>query len=146
MPIRYHIDPEAKLVIAVHVGVVPDDEFLATYHRLYADARFDKSFNQLIDLRQTESTARSAAALRAFSEFVQEEFKGTAASPKVAVIAPRSVSFGLARMYEALSDGVPWEFVVFRAADAALAWLRVPESVIDRLGQDFRLHDTTQRD
>ena len=38
-------------------------------------------------------------------------------------MAPADNPFGLARMYEALSARVPWEFRVFRDEDSALAWL-----------------------
>jgi hypothetical protein len=61
---------------------------------------------------------------------------GTAEKPKVAVVAPEDVSYGLARMYEGFTNDVPWEFVVFRAAAAALAWLGLPENLMDDLHQD----------
>lgn len=124
------------MVIFSHVGVVTNDEFLSFYKALYEDNRFDKSFNALVDLRQAESVVRSAGALNIFAEFVQQQYVNTTARPKVAVVAPKDVSFGLARMYEAFSDTVHWEFVVFRAADAALAWLGLPERLIDDLDQD----------
>jgi hypothetical protein len=39
----------------------------------------------------------------------------------------------MARVYEAFSDLVPVDFNVFRAADAALAWLGMPENFMDDL-------------
>ena len=133
MPITYHLKPDEKLVILVHVGAVTDAEFMSFYNAFYEDTRFDKSFNLLVDLRQTESSVRGSAALNDFADFVQQQYVSTTARPKVAVVAPEDVSFGLARMYGAFSAAVPWDFVVFRAADAALAWLSVPESLMDDL-------------
>jgi len=136
MPITCQFKPDARLVIFAHVGVVPDDEFLASYNAFYEDPRFDKSFNLLVDLRRTDSSVRSSEALHKLANFVRRELASTAARPKIAVVAPEDISFGLARMYEVLSDTVPWDFAVFRAPDAALAWLRVPENVMDDLEQN----------
>jgi hypothetical protein len=135
MPITYQLRPDERLVIFVHVGAVTDGEFLSFYRALYEDTRIDKSFNILVDLRQTASYVRSAGALNEFAGFMRRQFANTTASPKVAVVAPKDISFGLARMYEAMSDDVPWEFVVFRAFDAALAWLGVSENLINDLCQ-----------
>ena len=129
-------------MIFVHAGVVTDDEFLSFYKALCEDNRFDKSFNMLVDLRQTESVERSAAALHGFAHFVQQQYRNTTARPKVAVVAPGDVSFGLARMYEFFSNTAPFDFVVFRAVDAALAWLGVPDTLLDNLEQDTQPEDT----
>ncbi len=55
--------------------------------------------------------------------------------PKVAVVAPNDLSFGLARMYDAFAGSIPWDFVAFRAVDAALAWLSAPENLMDNLDE-----------
>lgn len=142
MPITYQLKPDERLVVLVHVGVVTDDEFLSFYKALYEDARFDKSFNLLVDLRQTESSVRSAAALNEFADFVRGQYVSTTAPPKVAVVAPEDISFGLARMYEFFSGTVPWEFVVFREADAALAWLGLPEDLMEDFDQNVQPEDS----
>ena len=131
MPITYQLKSDERLVILVHAGIVTDDEFLSFYRALFEDNRFDMSFNMLVDLRQTESSVRSAAALNEFADFMRRQFISITVRPKVAVVAPEDVSFGLARMYEVFSGDVPWEFAVFRAADAALAWLGLSENLLD---------------
>jgi len=131
MPITYQLKPDERLGILVHVGAVTDDEFLSFYKALYEENRFDKSFNLLVDLRQSESSVRSVAALNELADFMRGQFVSITARPKIAVVAPKDISFGLARMYEVFSGDVPWEFVVFRAADAALVWLGLSENLID---------------
>ena len=138
MPITYRLRSDEKLVILVHRGIVTDEEFLSFYRTIYEDNRFDKSFDLLVDLRQTESASRSAEALSEFAEFIRNHFSNTTAGPKVAVVAPKDISFGLARMYEALSGDVPFAFAVFRTSDEALSWLGLPESLIDDLDGDPR--------
>ena len=119
-----------------------DDEFLSFYKTLYGDTQFDKSLNLLVDLRQTESSERSAAALNEFAYFMQRQFVDTNTTPKVAVVAPKDVSFGLARMFEVLSDDVPLRFMVFRTADTALSWLGLSDNLMNNLAQDPQLIDS----
>lgn len=133
MPIRCKFKPEDDLVIFVHSGIVPDEEFLESYKDYHNDPRFDRSYNLLVDLRKTESSERSPQALKEVAEFRREFFKNFYERPKVAIIAPNDISFGLARVYEAYSDVVPENLVVFRAADAALAWLGVGKDLEDEL-------------
>lgn len=130
MPIEYQGRPEHNLIILVHVGTIPDDEFLTFYESLYGSNQFDPSMNLLVDLRQADSTSRSSVVLRQLANTVVERYKGITTRPKVAVVAPKDLSFGLARMYEVYADSVPWDFVVFRAVDAALAWLGVPDDLM----------------
>lgn len=71
MPITYQLKPDERLVILSHVGAVSDNEFLSFYKALYEDTRFDKSFNLFVDLRLTESSARSPSALQDFADFMR---------------------------------------------------------------------------
>ncbi|HQU72480.1 MAG TPA: hypothetical protein PKV71_00380 [Calditrichia bacterium] len=40
-----------------------------------------------------------------------------------AVIAPQKVAFGLARMFQLLTDELPWRLQIFRDVESALAWI-----------------------
>ncbi|MGD8761551.1 MAG: STAS/SEC14 domain-containing protein [Desulfobacteraceae bacterium] len=142
MPITYQLKPDERLVILVHVGTVTDDEFLSFYKTLYEDTRFDKSFNLLVDLRQAESSVRSTGALDEFADFMRRQFVASTARLKVAVVAPKDISFGLARMYKVFSDDMPWEFEVFRAVEAALAWLGLSASLMNDLDQVAQPEDS----
>jgi len=136
MTIESHFRPEHNMAIFVHTGRVPDDEFLAFYKSFFESDTFKPSMNLLVDLRETNSSSRRPEALLHFAEFVEAKLADITASTKVAVVAPKDLSFGLARMYEVLSDSVHWNFVVFRAMDAALAWLGLPEDMTIHQSQD----------
>jgi hypothetical protein len=133
MAIESHVIPEHNLAVFVHTGRVPDDEFLAFYNSFFTGDAFKPPMNILVDLRETSSSSRSPEALLRFSESAEKILSGITEGTKVAVVAPKDRTFGLARMYEILSDSVHWHFVVFRAMDAALAWLGLPED--QRIGQ-----------
>ena len=135
MTIESHVRPEHNMAIFVHTGRVPDDEFLAFYKSFFESDAFKPPMNLLVDLRETNSSSRSPEALLRFAELVEAKLADITASTKVAVVAPKDLSFGLARMYEVLSDSVHWNFVVFRAMDAVLAWLGLPEDLTIRRSQ-----------
>ena len=134
MPITLEHKPEHKLIIFTHKGEISDDEFLDFYCNHFKDETFDPAMKLLIDLREADSRPRNPGTLLQFAIFIREHLKDSPAHPKVAVVAPKSLSFGLARMYQSYAESVPWEYVVFRAVDAALAWLDVPENLIDNGG------------
>ena len=140
MPIKYYNKPEHNLIIFVHIGVVSDEEFLSFYRAYLEDSCFDKTFNLLIDLRKAESRVRSAEVLKELADLVRSYAPSPASTlPKAAVIAPIAVSFGLARMYQAYHDLAPVDYTVFRAVDAALAWLGTPEDLMDNLNDATRM-------
>ena len=103
MPIKHEIRDDLRLISSIHRGVIPDQEFLRSYMRLLTRKNIDLSYNQLIDLRHTDSSIRAALALRYIAEEVQEIFTGKDyLKHKTAIIAPKDVSYGLGRMYQSL--------------------------------------------
>jgi len=130
MPITHIIRPDLKLAISTQEGVVPDQEFVAAYTNLIAMPAFELDFNQLIDLRKAQSQARSQEALQALADLAAQRFLGTNLHRKTAIIAPDALSFGLSRMYEAFAPATSGTLVIFRAMDAGLAWLGVPEDTM----------------
>ena len=131
MPIECLCKPDDSLVIFTHIGLVSDEEFLERYIACFNDPDFDSSFDLLVDLRQTNSSARSTAVLSKLAEFMGQKYMGAKTSPKAAVLAPERLSFGLARIFEVFSEDVNIDFKVFREADEATEWLGVAENLLD---------------
>lgn len=131
MTIEHITFPEHKLAILKHVGTIPDKEFLDFYKKLFRSDTFDPAMNLLVDLREADSTSRSKEVLLQLAEFMHATLSGITTKIKVAVVAPKELSFGLARMYEAFSNMTPLDFVVFRSTDTALAWLGLPEDLLN---------------
>jgi hypothetical protein len=141
VPIRHQIRRDLGLAVSIHIGIVTDQEFLDSYEALFNDPDYDLNFSRLVDLRKTDSSSRSSEALRAIAALVRRRYEGVETAPKTAVVAPRDLSFGLARMYQALSELVPGDVVVFRSVDAALAWLGVPDETIPAVRASEKLGD-----
>ncbi len=133
MPIRFYVDRDLRLVVAVHIGPVPDAEFLAAYEKLYADPDFDLSFDILVDLRKAESVSRSAAALQSLASSIVPRYERSKSPIKLVFVAKTDVSYGMSRMFQAFADTLPGESMVFRTMDEALDWLGAPPDAVDRL-------------
>ena len=130
MPIIFDFKPEYNLVVSRQVGAIDDEEFLTSYRSLFEGDRFQPSTNLLVDLRQADSSKRSKEAIEGFARYFKEWMQKVEKKSRVVVIAPRDVSFGLARMYEAYSESAHIDFTVFREADAALEWLGITEDAL----------------
>ena len=130
MPIIFDFKPEYNLVVSRQVGAIDDEEFLTSYRSLFEGDRFKPSMNLLVDLRQADSSKRSKEAIQIFARFFKEWMQKAAEKSSVVVIAPKDVSFGLARMYEAYSESDRIDFTVFREMAAALERLGIPKDAL----------------
>lgn len=139
MTIRFRAIPGHNLAILEHKGKILDEEFLSFYKELYESGDYNPSMNHLVDLREADSSSRSTDVLRDFAEFVRVRLTDADRRPKVAVVAPKDISFGLARVYDAYADAVPWDFVIFRSIEAALAWLGLSGDALN--GEDRSSRD-----
>ena len=120
MPCGYTIDLARSLVLSRGWGVVTDRDFLAHVRALTANPRFARGFRQLVDLRDVTDIQVTASTVR---EMVRLNPFG--ASAQRAVVVTSDVVFGMARMYQILSDESPDELQIFRKMDDALRWLGI---------------------
>ncbi len=87
---------------------------------VYADPRFVEPTRVIWDLRDTRVGWKSEE-VKGFSEFILGN-RGSGRG-KVAVVASSNLEFGLARMFEVMSQRAPMEMMVFRDADEARDWI-----------------------
>ena len=118
MPLTYRVDRERRRAIAAASGVVSAQEFLDQQTAVASDPDFQSDFDAMYDLRQMESfegASQDVKALALSSPFAE--------GSRRAVVAASNVIFGLARMYQALSEESAAEIQVFRKMESAEAWL-----------------------
>jgi hypothetical protein len=123
MPCGYTIDLARSLVLSRGWGVLTDREALAHVRTLTADTRFARDFRQLFDfrdvtdLRVAASTVREMARLNPFGYGARR-----------ALVVTSDVVFGMARMYQFLTDESPDELQIFWKMDDALRWLWIADA------------------
>jgi hypothetical protein len=128
MPCGYTIDLARSLVLSRGWDVVMDRELLAHVRILTADPRFARDFRQLADLRDVTDVQITASTIR---EMVKLNPFGAGA--RRAVVVTNDVVFGMARMYQILTDESPDELQIFRKVDDALQWLWIADAKAELL-------------
>jgi hypothetical protein len=126
MPIFYEIDIDRRLIRTRCVGPLTLEEVVAHFRDLEVDPRVPPHLDVLLDFSeltnfpdqdQVRSVAREVRALR----------------PKIAwrnlaIVAPRDLAFGIARMFEMISEPSFRATMVFRKLADAERWIEKPES------------------
>jgi hypothetical protein len=119
MPAIFQIDTQRRLIITTCSGILTAVELLAHQQTLRKHPDFDPSFSQFVDLSEVTKLDLTGKEIERFAE-------GTIFSPhsRRAVLAPRDVDYGVARMYGVLREFKGEEGIqVFRNRDEALAWV-----------------------
>ncbi|HEU4557727.1 MAG TPA: hypothetical protein VFS20_07750 [Longimicrobium sp.] len=117
MPATYRLETERSLVVLTLTGVVTPAELDAIRARIREDPAFGPSFSVLADASELNPAALTGDAVRA-----------RAAKPpiypmRIAIVAPADVVFGIARMYQMMTEGSGTTVAVFRDPTEAMAWL-----------------------
>lgn len=121
MPARVEFDPTGNLVTLNLHGRID----LADATRILDEimARPDiRSPNGLIDTDGLTGLDLVAQDIRQIAEFA-ERADAVWAGGRWAVVAPRDLVYGMARMYQLIRSGAPYEIEVFRTREEAHRWL-----------------------
>src|SRR5215471_195075 len=124
MPLTYRIDPEAGVLYILGVGVITQPERLRTFHAWLSDPAFRPGLDVLCDFTDTESTP-TLAHLRELIDMIDKNAAAIGRS-RLAILTGKPITFGVARVFEALADveGAPIQVKVFFDRDEAWQWLR----------------------
>jgi len=122
MPLTYRIDADARMLLIVGEGAITQAERLEAMRGWLRDPEFRPGLKTLCDLSAVSSTP-SMAELQEIVSLV-DRYSSTIGSKKLAVVAPRPLTFGVARQFQTLADAGPLDVGVFKDRRAALGWLR----------------------
>ncbi len=124
MPMTYRIDPDANLLLVVSEGVLTQDERMRAMHAWINDPLYRPGLDTFCDFTAVQSTP-DLADLREIVATIAENAPRIGPK-KVAILTSRPITFGVARVFEALADveDTPLQVKVFNDRNAAWAWLR----------------------
>jgi hypothetical protein len=121
MPIKYSLDIERGLSAHVCTKSVCADDIIQAINALYLDPGYSHSYHSIWDFRKCEVDL-SADDIRRIVSY--EERNLTGPGGKVALVVGSDLYFGLARMYNLLSEQkMERPLMVFRDHDKALRWI-----------------------
>ena len=122
MPFSYVVHNDHRLVVSTGTDRVTWKEIKARQDQAQADPGFNPEFNQIVDLRAVTSFDMTSDHISALAH--RMVFSSTS---KRAFVAPSPAIFGVARMWETLSEleDNPSEIRVFYDLPSALKWLNL---------------------
>ena len=126
MPFSFHVDESTKVFHVEAIGEVNDTELMDLSARLRQEAAFVSGYPILCDCSALTTVSISASLIESLAQAARSR------TNFVAVIAPRPVAFGLARMYQIFNDPEYARIHVFAGVEKAMAWL---ETSVGRLTQ-----------
>jgi hypothetical protein len=120
MSIRYVIDEFRRVVVSTATGIFTDEDMRVHARKLAADATFDPEFRHLVDFRGVDR-------LEVSSDGVRENAAGNpwTKSTRRAVVCGSDEVYGMARMFQLLTEGDSPEVRVFREMSEARVWLEL---------------------
>jgi hypothetical protein len=124
MPVSYHIYAEAGILVVREEGVVTQPERTETMLKWLADPEYRTCIDALCDFSDADSVP-SDAGLHELVVTLHEHLPADGPT-KVAMVAPKIITFGVARVFEDMvrDEEIPLEFNVFADREQAWAWLR----------------------
>jgi hypothetical protein len=122
MPISYRIDPQRNLVLTTASGALGDADILELKRALRSDPRVSANMRQLSDVRLVTDLRVTPAGVR---QMVAADVDQGTPPPeyRLAIVTGQDVVFGMARMYQTLTDASRQHVGVFRSLEEAEAWL-----------------------
>jgi hypothetical protein len=113
MSIRVNVDETRKLVEVVFEGELTGSDIADLMDRYLRDPYSALPLG-LFDLSDVTALGISSDSVRHAARRVAEHVNSRLKEGKLAIVAPRDVLFGMARMYEILRNESPVEVRVFR--------------------------------
>lgn len=130
---KYQIAPEYRAIVVVGIGHVAVEEEMLFYKNLLAEPAFNNDYSFLIDYTRKEDELISADDIWQLAKFSNQQKTTFSTRGKVAVITPRDLAFGLARMHQAYAKEEDPEYRLFRDEEGALKWLGIPMSLLEEV-------------
>lgn len=133
MPIDIRVDADERVRYSFVTGVVTDAEMMEAYERVVEDPDFDPTLDVIADMTGVVRLEVTANRVRELAERRARNAVLNAARPRVAIVAPADVMFGIARMYESSShrDDGSRRYLVCRTMEEAREWLSLPQRAGD---------------
>ncbi len=123
MPVSYTIDVQSSLVLTRASGTLTDDDVIQLKARLVRDPDFKPGMRELSDIRNIDHLDVTPAGVRAMV-LQDKEDASQVASHKLALVLSEDVAYGMARMYQTLTESNMENVGVFRDIEEARAWLQ----------------------
>jgi len=122
MPITHRVDPHARILFVTRSGSIDSQDEKKAHRERQADPLVVPGIRVLVDCRAVEP-CDSPEMVRYLADRITTLANGFQCGP-VAIAVATDVQYGMARMYQALTDLSHPDTMVFQVYGEALEWLR----------------------
>jgi hypothetical protein len=119
VPLSFYVDENTGVIHVQAIGEVNDAEVVELSDHLRHEVAFLSGYPILCDGASLTAVLISSSLLESLGRTTRLR------TNFVAIIAPSPAAFGLARMYQILSDPEDTRMRVFTEAEDAMAWLKM---------------------
>ncbi len=122
MSVKSTIDPNTGVIVHKATEQLSMPDLLGALDRITGHPLFQPGANALWDLSEVTVADADAKEFRELVVEVCKSIEGRGTGYKVAIVVPRDVDYGVARMYEAYASELPIELRVLRSSGDAWEW------------------------
>lgn len=115
MAVRVEVDSEQRLARRIYFGVVTGEELLSSVHAYGLNSEFDPTFDEVMDFREVKNLDVMVEDIHRCAH-IPVPFAPTS---KRIILAPQSLIYGLARMYQIIGAEVHPNVYVVRSVEEA---------------------------
>jgi hypothetical protein len=123
MPTSFHVDAGSKVVFAVTRGETSSEEITGSLASLIDHPGYSPGMRVLLDMSDVVPSLHRPDIME-IARFVEEN-KGRIGDLKMAVVAPKDASFGMAQEQKVELEGSRIDMEVFRSVSEAREWLEL---------------------
>jgi hypothetical protein len=123
MKITHHIKAPNGPIKLTASGSVMAVDIIEGLKKVMEDPAFKPGMDILWDFRDVRSEISKADQIREIVSYIRTNQDRRGGNYRVALVVTRDIDFGLARMYEAYSQELPFEIRIFKNLNDAENWL-----------------------
>jgi hypothetical protein len=124
MPIEIEVLQNGTGLHLIGRGTVTGRDKIEAMERLLASPELLRHLRYMVIDEGVAHVDLSAQDIRTIAELDRRIAQIAPPGIVIAIIAPREVDYGMARMWQILIEETGWETMVFRSFDEADSWLR----------------------
>ena len=126
MSITIEINHEAGYFVSYYKGTITDADLLNDWKFIMDSGTWIPDTNELADLSEADLSSLTTDGIRALADyFISISTENNVTSmKKTAIYAPKTLNFGLARMYAVFAFESSQNIEIFYKREEAIQWLR----------------------
>lgn len=132
MSIDSQIDPELNVIVRIVTGKVDVSDITNAFYGSLTRAEFKKDMHVIWNLNDTDASDWGEEKFIGTIKLVRKNTKRRGSHYKIAIVAQKSLTFGIARMLESYAYELPQSIRVLKSMDDAYDWIVGPGDMSTR--------------